>query len=246
MRVAAATLLVITIVGCGGSGGPSTPTASPSPVATPTPSPSPSPSPLPSPSPNPGSVLALSCQANPRSGSAPLTVSFAAFPTGATGSYEFAWSFGDGGTSNNPNPSHTYAAAGVFDAVVRVTSGAESATCARDITVTTPTGPGPAPTPTPGPGVTTVTITNAGVSPANVQITRGGTVRFVNQSGSPHQMNSDPHPTHGNCPPLNQVPFLVPGQSGQTGAFTALGTCGYHDHLNPTNGSLQGTIQVNP
>jgi plastocyanin len=94
--------------------------------------------------------------------------------------------------------------------------------------------------------VTTVTITNGGVSPANVQISRGGSVRFVNQSSSQHQMASDPHPIHTNCPPINQVPFLNPGQSGQTGAFTTPGTCGYHDHLNPTNGALQGTIQVNP
>ena len=56
---------------------------------------------------------------------------------------------------------------------------------------------------------------------------------------------SDPHPTHTSCPPFNQLPGLNPGQSGQTGVFTAAGTCGYHDHLNPGNGSLQGTIQVN-
>lgn len=222
------------------------PSGSPSPVATPTPSPSPLSSPSPSPSTTPGSVLALSCQANPRSGPAPLPVSFAAFPTGGSGSYGFEWSFGDGGTSTNPNPSYTYRAAGRFDAVVRVISGGEAAACAREISVTAPSEPGPVPTPTPGPGVITVTITNAGVSPANVQITRGSIVRFVNQSASVHQMNSDPHPTHGDCPPLNQVPFLNPGQSGQTGAFTVAGACGYHDHLNPGNGALRGTIQVSP
>jgi plastocyanin len=158
----------------------------------------------------------------------------------------FEWSFGDGGTSPNPNPSHTYDAAGRFDAVVRVASGNETATCTRDITVTAAPAPGPAPTAAPPPGIVTVTITNSGVNPANVQIARGGTVRFVNQSGSLHQMNSDPHPVHTDCPPLNQVPFLNPGQSGQTGAFNTPGTCGYHDHLNPTNGSLQGTIRVSP
>jgi PKD repeat protein len=188
----------------------------------------------------------VSCQATPRSGKAPLPVAFAAFPTGATGSYEFLWSFGDGSTSTNPNPSHTYAVAGTFDAFVRVTSGGQAATCSREIVVTPATEPGPGPTPTPGPTVVTVTITNAGVSPATVQISRGSSVRFVNQSSSSHQMNSDPHPTHGNCPPLNQTPFLNPGQSGQTGAFITVGTCGYHDHLNPTNGGLQGTVQVVP
>ena len=247
MRVAAAALIVITVAACGGgSSGPAAPSGSaPTPAASP--APAPAPSPLPSPSTAPGSDLALSCQANPRSGTAPLQVAFAAFPTGATGSYEFEWSFGDGGTSPNPNPSHTYDAAGRFDAVVRVTSGGQTATCARDITVTAPAAPGPAPaTPPPGPTVATVTITNGGVSPSNVMISLGSRVRFVNQGNTLHQMSSDPHPTHGNCPPLNQVPTLNPGQSGQTGAFTTLGTCGYHDHLNPGNGSLQGTVQVVP
>lgn len=249
MRVAAAAWLVIITSGCGGGSGPATPSGSPSPVAAPPASPLPSPLPSASPSPEtpstpPGPGLALSCQASPRTGPAPLQVAFASFPTGATGSYEFEWAFGDGGTSTNPNPSYTYATAGQFDAVVRVTSGGESTTCARDITVTAPPVTGP--TPTPSPGLATVTITSAGVSPSNVQISRGGSVRFVNQSGSPHEMRSNPHPFHTDCPPLNQVPSLNPGQSGQTGAFTTVGTCGYHDHMLPNDGRWQGTIQVNP
>src|SRR5687768_841157 len=99
----AAGLLAITIVACGGSSGPSGPTGSPPPPASPSPIPLPSPTPSPDPSPTAGGGLSLSCQANPRSGTVPLQVAFTSFPSGATGSYLFDWSFGDGGSSTNPN-----------------------------------------------------------------------------------------------------------------------------------------------
>jgi PKD repeat protein len=68
--------------------------------------------------------------AAPASGTAPLTVAF----SGST-SYDpdgnivsFSWRFGDGTTSTQANPSHTYAAAGTFTATLTVTdnSGASS------------------------------------------------------------------------------------------------------------------------
>jgi hypothetical protein len=97
----------------------------------------------------PGGPLAVACQATPRTGDAPLRVDFATFSSGGTGTYEFLWSFGDGDTSANPNPAHTFLSAGVFNATVRVASGAEITSCSRPITVTTPpTAPPPtAPTP---------------------------------------------------------------------------------------------------
>ena len=86
---------------------------------------------------------------HPRSGQAPLRVDFATFANGATGSYEFEWTFGDGASSNNPNPSHTFVTAGVFNSTVRVLSGDQIASCSRPITVTPPPTPGPGPSPSP-------------------------------------------------------------------------------------------------
>jgi parallel beta-helix repeat protein len=61
--------------------------------------------------------------ANPESGDAPLTVQFSSDgsydPDGAITAY--AWDFGDGDTSNEANPSHIYADAGTYDAVLTVT-----------------------------------------------------------------------------------------------------------------------------
>jgi len=60
--------------------------------------------------------------ANPESGVAPLAVQFSSAgssdPDGTITS--FAWDFGDGNTSNAANPSHTYADAGTYNAVLTV------------------------------------------------------------------------------------------------------------------------------
>jgi plastocyanin len=92
---------------------------------------------------------------------------------------------------------------------------------------------------------TTITINGNGrVTPADIQIARGSRVTFVNQHGSPHDMTSDPHPTHVNCPEINQVGNLFSGQSRQTGAFNTARRCGFHDHGEPTNDGLQGSITI--
>ena len=51
--------------------------------------------------------------ATPTSGLAPLAVSFTDFSTGNVTSW--SWTFGDGGTSNQQNPNHTYTAVGTYD-----------------------------------------------------------------------------------------------------------------------------------
>ena len=61
--------------------------------------------------------------ATPTSGDAPLTVSFSSEgtrdPDGSIASY--AWDFGDGGTSSEPNPSHDYTSANNYNATLTVT-----------------------------------------------------------------------------------------------------------------------------
>ena len=57
-------------------------------------------------------------------------------------------------------------------------------------------------------------------------------------------MFSDPHPEHTDCPELDSVGFLSPGQSRQTGNLNTVRTCGFHDHELPENRNLQGTIII--
>ena len=91
----------------------------------------------------------------------------------------------------------------------------------------------------------TITIdTNGAVSPATVTINVGETVTFVNNSNRTRNVSSDPHPEHNACPPINSVNLLVPGQTKQTAAFTTARTCGFHDHDDPDNASLKGSIVI--
>jgi plastocyanin len=101
----------------------------------------------------------------------------------------------------------------------------------------------PAPSPSPG-GAATITIANNAVSPRSITVARGSQVTFVNNDSRTHQMFSNPHPEHTDCPEINDVGFLNPGQSRQTGNLNTVRTCGYHDHELNTVLSLQGTITI--
>jgi plastocyanin len=92
--------------------------------------------------------------------------------------------------------------------------------------------------------ITTITITSTGVSPASVTVAPGSRVTFVNSDSRPHEPASDPHPTHGSCPPIDQIGFIAAGQSRTSGNLNTPGTCSYHDHLNDGDARLRGTIRV--
>jgi plastocyanin len=92
----------------------------------------------------------------------------------------------------------------------------------------TPTAPSPAPPAAPAPAV--VTIGGSGVSPRELTIAVGGRVTFVNNDIVPHDMAGGPDPAHPDCPEIDVVGFLTPGQQRATGAFTVARTCEYHDH----------------
>ena len=72
---------------------------------------------------------------------------------------------------------------------------------------------------------------------------RGTRVTFVNNDAVGHDMNSDPHPQHTSCTDMN-VGFVTTGQTKQTDVLNIARTCGYHDHNQPSNAALQGTIRI--
>lgn len=94
-----------------------------------------------------------------------------------------------------------------------------------------------------GTSAATIVITPAGVNPANVTIPSGSKVTFVNNDTVTHEMSSDPHPIHTECPALN-IGALPPGQSRDSSTLTARRACGFHDHLNPDNAGLRGSVLV--
>ncbi|MEO6221762.1 MAG: hypothetical protein ABIP90_00830 [Vicinamibacterales bacterium] len=97
----------------------------------------------------------------------------------------------------------------------------------------------------PNPTVTnTITISASGVSPQNIQITPGTRVLFRNNDSRSHEMTSDPHPEHTDCPEINQVGLLAPGQPRETGNLNRVQVCRFHDHDLPNNTSLTGVIVI--
>ena len=107
-----------------------------------------------------------------------------------------------------------------------------------------PSGPTVASTGSVGAIGATITISNGGVSPSQVTIAPGQSVRFVNNNGRSHQMASDPHPAHTDCPSLGNVGFITNNQTKDTFGFASAGSCGFHDHNDPDNGGLKGRITI--
>ena len=90
----------------------------------------------------------------------------------------------------------------------------------------------------------TIVITSAGVDNRDIVISAGSRVRFVNNDNRTHQINSNPHPEHTDCPELNLVDFLQPGESRETGNLVNARTCGFHDHIFSGTANLQGRITI--
>jgi hypothetical protein len=101
----------------------------------------------------------------------------------------------------------------------------------------------PAPSPTPS-GPPTMTITPSGVNPQVLHtFDSRETVTFVNGDGRPHDMRSDPHPAHTDCPSIS-VGLMMPGESRQIAGPTLppFALCYYHDDNDPSNKSFQGVV----
>lgn len=90
----------------------------------------------------------------------------------------------------------------------------------------------------------TITIANNAVTPKNIVVPLGSQVTFVNNDSRSHDMESNPHPEHTDCPALSQVGFLNPGESRQSGNLNIARVCGFHDHNLAEVTGLQGSITV--
>jgi plastocyanin len=90
----------------------------------------------------------------------------------------------------------------------------------------------------------TISIGPSGVSPSEVRIKAWSQVQFVNNDSRIHSMSSDPLDRHSDCPPINLVGALQPGESRTTGTLNLPRTCGFHDHLNETDQRFYGRIIV--
>jgi glucose/arabinose dehydrogenase len=174
---------------------------------------------------------AAAATATPRYGMSPLTVSFSSAGTTnpAGGALTYNWIFGDGTTSTQANPTHTYTVSGVqtFTATLRVTDSAGvSSTATVDVTVNST------------PPVPTITQPLDGT-----QVEPGQTVTYQGSASDPEEGPLPPsalswtillhHNTH--------IHTFV-GGSGSSGSFVAenhgsIGTYSYEIVLTATDSS---------
>jgi plastocyanin len=124
---------------------------------------------------------------------------------------------------------------------VGVMSAALAWGCGGSSNATSPTPPGSCTASTTS---TTITIANNAVCPQHIIVPRGAQVTFVNNDTVSHDMYSDPHPEHTDCPEINQVGHLEPGQSRLTGNLNIARVCGFHDHQRPDAAALKGNITI--
>ena len=103
---------------------------------------------------------------------------------------------------------------------------------------------GPATGPDSAPTEATVRVTARGFEPFTVIVASGGRVRFENADDRPHSIRSNPIDTHADCPPINEVGLLSPGQSKVTGRLPEARTCNYHDELSEGSQILTGSITI--
>lgn len=96
----------------------------------------------------------------------------------------------------------------------------------------------------PGPEGAAISITSSGLSPNAVTITAGQSVTFTNNDSAAHEIVSAPVPTYDDCPAINRISRLDPGESVQTGALSESRSCGFLDLLSIDDARWQGTIVV--
>jgi plastocyanin len=195
------------------------------------------PPPPPPPSPVAPTVTGVSPSSGTTAGGIAVTITGTGFAAGATVSFGGSAATGvvvSSATSiTATTPAH---AAGAVDVVVTNSDG-QNGRLAGGFTYNAPAPP-PA-------TVVVVTITSAGVSPSTITISPGTRVRFVNNDVVAHDMTSDPHPSHTQCPEINAAGLVLGGgQSKDTAAFNTVKTCGYHDHNDSDNPRWSGTIIV--
>ena len=87
-----------------------------------------------------------------------------------------------------------------------------------------------------GTGKTTaVTYTSSGLSPSEVMLKAGDSLKIINDTNEEIEPSSNPHPVHTDNPELN-FGDIEAGES-KTVTLTTKGTWGYHNHYHKDHGA---------
>jgi hypothetical protein len=90
-----------------------------------------------------------------------------------------------------------------------------------------------------------MTVSAAGVDPQVLHLDSPVTVKFTNDDRIAHKFETALELGDGDCPEMNQLGTLEPGQIG-TVAFTRAGgfICAFHDTAAPTNFAFKGLLVI--
>jgi len=152
---------------------------------------------------------------NPDSGNVPLVVQFTNSSSGEITAY--AWEFGDGETSNEKDPSHTYTNAGTYTVKLVVTGPGGVSETTSTITVIQPVAP---------PIAAFAADPVSGVVPLTIQLTNqstGDSLSFVWDFGdsSPTSTEANPVHTYNNAGNYN-IKLTASNTSGQSESLMAI------------------------
>ena len=143
-------------------------------------------------------------------------------------------------------------AIGVLTAIVA------SVSCAGSGSVAAPTVPAPVPAATTTPAGPPAPLDGAiirvtpagfalqatGVNAQSFRVYQGTRLTFVNADVQSHDIMSDPFHIHTDCPEINVVGFMTPGQTKSTEPLNTIKSCGFHDHDHEGNDAWHGTVTV--
>jgi hypothetical protein len=119
----------------------------------------------------------------------------------------------------------------ILSSLVTIGLGALVSTCGGS-SGGAPSGPSPPSTSTPPPDPPIIRLAATGADPRQLVVAVGERVTFVNNDTQPHDIKGGPDPLNPDCLEIDNVGFLVPGQSRQTLPLPVARSCDYHDHQN--------------
>lgn len=89
-----------------------------------------------------------------------------------------------------------------------------------------------------------MTVTAGGFKPQVLHVNYPVTVTFTNADTVPHTLASAPDLGWDNCPEMNAVGTLKPGQSTSVAFSEEDAVCAYHDAAQPSSTAFQGYIAI--
>lgn len=147
--------------------------------------------------------------ANPSAGVTPLTVTFSNQSTGAI--TNSVWNFGDGASSGDTNPTHTFTGVGTYNVILTVVGPGGASTVVQQVNVQNPTVPAPVArfntTPKQGQAPLVVDFVNQST----------GTISQYTWNFGDGTVGSQPSPTHAFARPgTYTVTLIAKGPGGQS------------------------------